>query len=95
MSSKTSASALAILAGSIIVAACSKKTESVPGAPAGDAATTSSVFCGGVNACSAKSECKTKTSSCAGKNTCKGKGVIRMSADDCKKKGGTIEPDLM
>ncbi|MBS2012589.1 MAG: hypothetical protein JST00_06875 [Deltaproteobacteria bacterium] len=57
--------------------------------------TDAKVFCGGVNACSGKSACKTKQNACAGKNTCKGKGILEMTAADCKAKGGTVEPNLM
>lgn len=52
------------------------------------------VFCGGVNSCTAKSECKTKKHDCAGKNECKGQGILKMSAQDCSAKGGTVEPSM-
>jgi uncharacterized membrane protein len=48
-------------------------------------------MCKGGNACKGKSECKTATSSCKGGNDCKGKGWTVMTAEECKKAGGTIE----
>ena len=49
------------------------------------------VKCYGVNACKGKSACATATSSCAGHNACKGKGWIKLTAADCKAKGGTTK----
>jgi uncharacterized membrane protein len=51
----------------------------------------SDVMCEGVNECKGKSACATGSSSCTGQNECKGKGVLKMSAEDCKAKGGTAQ----
>ncbi len=87
----------------LMAGACGQKdavgTEKPAAARSGDAPQkadpASSIFCGGVNSCTAKSECKTKKHECAGKNECKGQGVLKMSADDCKAKGGNVEPSMM
>jgi len=49
------------------------------------------VMCEGVNECKGKSVCATGETSCAGQNECKGKGVLKMSAEDCKAKGGKVQ----
>ena len=51
------------------------------------------VNCAGVNACSGKGQCGSKTggNSCAGKNSCKGKGVVMVSKAACDALGGTVE----
>ncbi len=51
------------------------------------------VKCTGVNECKGKGGCATASNSCAGQNGCKGKGVMKMTAADCKKKGGTVLAD--
>lgn len=48
------------------------------------------VHCLGVNACKGKSDCATASNACKGQNSCKGKGMLILSAEECKKKGGTI-----
>lgn len=53
------------------------------------------IFCGGVNSCKAKGECKTKKNDCTGKNECKGQGILKMSAKECASKGGTVEPSMI
>lgn len=85
-----------VVAG-LLAGACSTKeggaaaSASHSAAPAGGA----SVFCAGVNSCSAKSECATEAHACAGKNTCKGEGILKMSAEDCRAKGGRVAPNRM
>ncbi len=88
----------------MVAGACGQPTDSAgtarPGAagsgsPAQRADPAGSVFCGGVNACTAKSECKTKKHDCAGKNECKGQGILSMSAKECADKGGRVEPSMM
>lgn len=49
------------------------------------------VMCEGVNECKGKSVCAAGDTSCAGQNECKGKGVLKMSAEDCKAKGGKAQ----
>lgn len=49
------------------------------------------VSCTGLNECAGKGECASKGNECAGKNKCKGMGVQKMSAEDCKAKGGTVQ----
>jgi hypothetical protein len=48
------------------------------------------VACTGVNACKGQGTCAGAGNSCAGQNACKGKGVLKMSAADCKTKGGKV-----
>jgi len=48
------------------------------------------VTCAGVNACKGQGTCAGNGSSCAGTNSCKGKGNLKMSAADCKTKGGKV-----
>ncbi|NUP13621.1 MAG: hypothetical protein HOW73_46895 [Polyangiaceae bacterium] len=90
---------IATIAAGVLAGACSQKTETAPtGKPTSAAPAASSadqVFCGGVNDCTAKSECKTAKHECAGKNDCKGQGIVKMTADDCKAKGGKVEPRMM
>jgi hypothetical protein len=49
-----------------------------------------SVKCEGINGCKGKSECATASHACAGQNSCKGKGWIKVSAKECKDKGGKV-----
>jgi hypothetical protein len=50
------------------------------------------VKCLGGNSCKGQSSCQTASNSCQGQNSCKGKGwVMTSSADECTKKGGTVE----
>lgn len=49
------------------------------------------IFCYGVNSCKGKSDCSTAEAVCKGENTCKGKGYLSMTAEQCKKAGGTIK----
>ena len=48
------------------------------------------VSCTGVNACKGQGTCAGAGNSCTGQNACKGKGVLKMSAADCKAKGGKV-----
>jgi hypothetical protein len=74
---------------------CNKKSEEPGASSTTKPAAGGTVFCGGVNSCAGKSACKTQKHACAGKNTCKGEGVLEMTADECRAKGGTIEPRTM
>jgi hypothetical protein len=88
---------IAIAAGSLFAAACTKsetkeappaaKQEAQPGATAEKVA---KVHCTGVNDCTGKGACKSAANACAGKNACKGQGFIDLTDEDCKAKGGTI-----
>ena len=57
------------------------------------AADTGEVKCSGVNECKGKSACNTADNACAGQNSCKGKGWIKLSAKECKDKGGKVLAD--
>lgn len=95
---KPTANTLAVLVGTILVAACTKKNEAAPTPTAtasANATTAAKIFCGGVNDCASKSACKTAKHACAGKNSCKGQGIIELTEADCKAKGGTVEPNMM
>jgi uncharacterized membrane protein len=48
------------------------------------------VSCAGVNSCKGQGTCAGAGNSCTGQNACKGKGVLKMSAADCKAKGGKV-----
>ena len=50
------------------------------------------VLCQGVNACKGQGQCAGGGHMCGGQNSCKGKGALKMSASDCKTKGGTATP---
>lgn len=50
------------------------------------------VHCLGVNSCKGSSDCKTAENACKGQNSCKGHGFKEMSADECTKAGGKVEP---
>lgn len=72
--------ALGLMAGGAVVA-------SAASAEGGE------VKCAGINSCKGKGECSAADGShdCGGKNSCKGKGwVSAASAEECKKKGGTV-----
>ncbi|MBI3783699.1 MAG: hypothetical protein HY270_09870 [Deltaproteobacteria bacterium] len=51
------------------------------------------VPCVGINACKGQGACHTVNNSCAGQNGCKGQGVSKVSAADCKAKGGKVRED--
>jgi hypothetical protein len=52
--------------------------------------TEAKVHCGGVNACTGTSECKSATNACKGQNKCAGQGWLSMTKEECEKKGGKI-----
>ena len=52
-------------------------------------ASEATVACKGANACKGLSECHTAGNQCAGQNACKGQGFVSLTADECKKAGGT------
>lgn len=57
-------------------------------APAGEPA---KVRCLGVNACQGKSECKTAAAA-KGQNACQGKGLLFLTEEQCRLRGGKIDP---
>lgn len=70
--------------------AASAGDKPAPGKTAKEAA---KISCAGVNECKGKGSCGGVGHDCGGQNECKGKGWISLSAEDCKKKGGTILAD--
>ncbi len=48
------------------------------------------VQCYGVTSCAGQNDCKTAENSCKGQASCKGHGFKLLSADECKKAGGTV-----
>jgi hypothetical protein len=81
---------VALAAGSLFSAACSK------GAPApvalGAGEKTAMVHCAGINDCKGHGTCKTEKNACAGQNECKGQGITDVAAAaDCTAKGGTVQ----
>ncbi len=76
-----------MVAAAGILAACGKKD----GEPA--AGSNALVYCAGVNSCAAQSVRKYGKHACVAKNTCKGQGVARVTAEECRTKGGTVQPD--
>lgn len=85
---------IAIAAGSLFAAACSKKDDK----PASPTTTetkpdekSAKVHCEGINECKGKGGCKSAANACAGQNGCKGKGFADVAtAEECKTKGGTV-----
>lgn len=47
--------------------------------------------CHGVNACKGKGACGGQGHACSGHNSCKGKGWLKMTAEECKEKGGQFK----
>jgi hypothetical protein len=83
---------IALAAGSLFAAACSKSSESKSTMPAtGGEKTASAVHCMGINACKGQGSCKGAKNACKGQNSCKGEGMVdTASADECTTKGGTV-----
>jgi hypothetical protein len=82
---------IALAAGSLFAAACSKSSESKSTMPAGGEKTASAVHCAGINSCKGQGSCKSAKNACKGQNSCKGEGVVdTASADECTTKGGTV-----
>jgi hypothetical protein len=81
---KKSGTAIAATAAALLMAGAI----AAPAVSAGDKA---GVKCYGVNDCKGHGKCKTAMNECAGHNACKGKGWVKMSAEDCKTKGGSTE----
>jgi hypothetical protein len=81
---------IAIAAGSLFAAACSKNAEPSSTMPtAGEK--TAAVHCAGINSCKGQASCKSAKNECKGQNSCKGQGwVDTASADECTTKGGTV-----
>jgi hypothetical protein len=50
------------------------------------------VRCMGINECKGHGSCATAHNACNGQNGCKGQGISKVSAADCKEKGGTVAP---
>ena len=48
------------------------------------------IHCEGVNACKGNNDCKTAKNECKGHGACKGQGFVAMTAEQCKKIGGTV-----
>ncbi len=61
-------------------------------ARADQSASSDLVKCVGVNSCKGHSACKSAHNDCKGKNACKGQGFLEMSEQQCRDKGGTVEP---
>jgi len=78
----------AALAGMLVAAGCSSKSE-VKSSTGGARAVMGE--CHEINACKGKGECGGAGHMCAGKNACKGKGWLKMSKHDCAKKGGKFK----
>lgn len=82
---------IALAAGSLFAAACSKSPDTKSTMPMGGEKTASAVHCAGINACKGQGSCKSAKNACKGQNSCKGEGVVdAASADECTTKGGTV-----
>jgi len=82
---------IALAAGGLFAAACSKGSESKSTMPTGGEKTASAVHCAGINSCKGQGSCKSAKNACKGQNSCKGEGVVdAASADECTTKGGTV-----
>ena len=80
---KLSGVTLASAAATLLVAGMTASTT------ASASETVAEVKCSGINSCKGTSACATATSGCQGQNSCKGHGWIKVSAEECKEKGGT------
>jgi hypothetical protein len=81
---------IALAAGSLFAAACSKGMDSPSTTPTmGEK--TAAVHCMGINSCKGHGSCKSAKNACKGQNSCKGEGVMNTaSAEDCTSQGGTV-----
>jgi hypothetical protein len=80
---------IAIAAGMLFAAGCSKDKSDSKASSGGDDKT-AKVHCKGINDCKAKGACKTADNACGGQNACKGKGFIDVTEQECKDKNGSI-----
>ncbi len=82
---------IALAAGSLFAAACSKSSDSKSTMPAAGGEKTAAVHCVGINSCKGQGSCKSAKNACKGQNSCKGEGMMdTASADECTTKGGTV-----
>lgn len=82
---------IALAAGSLFAAACSKGMDSKSTMPAGGEKTASAVHCAGINACKGQGSCKSAKNACKGQNSCKGEGMLNTAnAEDCTSQGGSV-----
>jgi len=82
---------IALAAGSLFVAACSKGESKSTMPAAGGEKTATAVACMGINSCKGQGSCKSAKNACKGQNSCKGEGVVEAaSAEDCTKQNGTV-----
>lgn len=85
---------IALAAGSLFAAACSKSADSSKSTMP-TAEKTAAVHCMGINSCKGTASCKTDKNACKGQNGCKGQGWVESaSADECTGKGGTVAPGM-
>ena len=81
---------IALAAGSLFAAACSKN-EPQPTTPMAGEKMAAAVHCMGINSCKGQGSCKSAKNACKGQNSCKGEGYVdTASADECTTKGGTV-----
>jgi len=81
---------IALAAGSLFAAACSKSMDSPSTTPT-MSEKTATVHCMGINSCKGHGSCKSAKNACKGQNSCKGEGMTdTASAEDCTGKGGTV-----
>jgi hypothetical protein len=79
-----------LVAGLVGCSSSSAPTE--PATPSGATAAGAGVMCTGINECANKGACKGADHACGGKNSCAKKGLTKVdSAEDCTKKGGTVQ----
>src|SRR5262245_26748597 len=82
--------ALVMMAAAGILGACGKKGCGAP-APTASAEDRTIVYCAGVNSCAGQSVRATAKYGCAARNACKGRGIVKVTAEECKSKGGTVD----
>jgi hypothetical protein len=82
---------IALAAGSLFAAACSKGSDTKSTMPMGEKS--AAMHCMGANSCKGQGSCKSAKNACKGQNSCKGEGMMETAtAEECTAKGGTVTP---
>jgi len=81
---KAGAMALAVTAAGVFLGLNKAGINIISDAEAGE----KKIACWGINSCKGTTDCTTAFNACNGKNECKGKGFKKVTAAECKEKGG-------
>jgi uncharacterized membrane protein len=80
----------AMAAAGLLLASCSKTSDTPPAAAPSTDAKAAQIKCLGVNECRGQGQCGGPAgNACAGQNECRGKGWILLDSKTCSAKGGT------